>query len=63
MVGGNIFIGNVTLENFLIFLFIFLLTVIAANISYALMRRLLDDKISVGSSKLISIVIQLTFKR
>ncbi|VVB54592.1 Small-conductance mechanosensitive channel MscMJ [uncultured archaeon] len=61
MVGGNIFIGDVTLENFLIFLFIFLLTVIAANISYALMRRLLDDKLSLGSSKLIAIFIQYAF--
>ena len=61
MVGGNIFIGNVTLENFLIFIFIFLLTVIAANVSYALMRRLLDDKLSLGSSKLIAIVIQYAF--
>jgi len=61
MVGGNIFIGNVTLENFLIFLFIFLLTVITANISYALLRRLLDDKLSLGSSKLIAIIIQYSF--
>src|SRR5659263_50067 len=61
MVEANIFIGNVTLENFLIFLFIFLLTVIVANISYALMRRLLDDKLSLGNSKLIAIIIEYAF--
>ena len=61
MVGANIFIGNVTLENFLIFLFIFLLTVIVANISYALMRRLLDDKLSLGNSKLIARIIEYAF--
>ncbi|CAG0948485.1 MAG: mechanosensitive ion channel [Candidatus Methanoperedens sp.] len=61
MVGANIFIGNVTLENFLIFLFIFLLTVIIANISYALMRRLLDDKLSLGNSKLIARIIEYAF--
>lgn len=61
MVGANIFIGNVTLENFLIFLFIFLLTVIVANISYALVRRLLDDKLSLGNSKLIARIIEYAF--
>ena len=61
MVGANIFIGNVTLENFLIFIFIFLLTVIVANISYALMRRLLDDKLSLRNSKLIARIIEYTF--
>jgi small-conductance mechanosensitive channel len=58
MVGDKILIGNVTLDNFLIFIFIFLLTVVVANISYALMRRLFDDKLSLRDSKLIARVIE-----
>jgi len=54
MVGDNILIGNVTLVNFLIFIFIFFLTVVAGNISYALMRRLFDDKLTLRDSKLIA---------
>lgn len=58
MVGDKILIGNVTLEYFLIFIFIFLLTVVVGNISYALMRRLLDDKLSLRDSKLLARVIE-----
>lgn len=61
MVGEKILIGNVTLENFLIFIFIFLLTVVAGNISYSLVRRLLDDKLSLGNSKLIAKIAEYTF--
>jgi len=61
MVGDNILIGNVTLENFLIFIFIFLLTVVAGNISYALVRRLLDDKLSMRNSKVIAKITEYTF--
>ncbi|MCZ7393980.1 MAG: mechanosensitive ion channel [Candidatus Methanoperedens sp.] len=61
MVGDKILIGNVTLENFLIFIFIFLLTVVVGNISYALVRRLLDDKLSLRNSKVIARVIEYTF--
>ena len=60
MVGDKILIGNVTLEYFLIFIFIFLLTVVVGNISYALMRRLFDDKLSLRDSKLIARVIEYT---
>ncbi|HEX7628157.1 MAG TPA: hypothetical protein VF354_04455, partial [Candidatus Methanoperedens sp.] len=60
MVGDKILIGNVSLEYILIFLFIFLLTVVAGNISYALMRRLFDDKLSLRNSKLIARVIEYT---
>ncbi len=60
MVGDKILIGNVTLDNFLIFIFIFFLTVIVANISYTLMRRLLDDRLSLRDSKLIARVIEYT---
>ncbi len=61
MVGDKILISNVPLENFLIFIFIFLLTVVAGNISYALVRRLLDDKLSLGNSKLIAKITEYTF--
>lgn len=61
MVGDNILIGNVTLENFLIFIFIFLLTMVAGNISYALVRRLLDDKLSLRNSKVIAKITEYTF--
>ena len=60
MVGDKILIGNVSLEYFLIFIFIFLLTVVVGNISYALMRRLFDDKLSLRDSKLIARVIEYT---
>ncbi len=52
MMAGDILISNVTLENVLIFLFIFLLTVVAANISYVLVRNFLDSKVSLPNSKL-----------
>jgi small-conductance mechanosensitive channel len=58
MVGDKILISNVTLENFLIFIFIVLLIVVVGNISYALMRRLFDDKLSLRDSKLIARVIE-----
>jgi small-conductance mechanosensitive channel len=61
MVGDNILISNVTLDNFLIFIFIFLLTIVAGNISYVLMRRLFDDKLSLRDSKLIARVMEYTF--
>ena len=60
MVGDKILIGNVSLEYFLIFIFISLLTVVVGNISYALMRRLFDDKLSLRNSKLIARVIEYT---
>lgn len=60
MVGENILISNVTLENFLIFIFIVLLTVVVGNIIYALLRRLFDDKLSLRDSKLIAKVIEYT---
>jgi len=44
----------------LLFIFIFLLTVVVGNISYALMRRLFDDKLSLRDSKLIARVIEYT---
>lgn len=58
MAGSKIFIGKVTLENFLIFIFTFIVTVIVANAIYALTRRFLDDKFSQRNSKLIARVIQ-----
>ena len=60
MVGEKILIGNVSLEYILIFLFISLITLVAGNISYALMRRLLDDKLSLRNSKLIARIFEYT---
>lgn len=50
--------GDVTLENLLIFVFIFIVTLIAGNLLYALARNLLDEKLSLGNSKLIARVTQ-----
>ena len=54
MAGDKIFIGNVTLEAFLLFLFTLLLTLLVSNVSYAVIRGLLDDKLSRRNSKLIA---------
>ncbi|NJD76901.1 MAG: mechanosensitive ion channel family protein [Candidatus Methanoperedens sp.] len=54
----NILTGDVTLENLLIFVFIFIVTLIAGNLLYALARNLLDEKLSLGNSKLIARVTQ-----
>jgi len=58
MAADNFFIGKVPLEAFLLFLFTFLLTLIAGNVAYVLMRRLLDDKLSRRNSKLLARVTQ-----
>ncbi|VVB95932.1 Large-conductance mechanosensitive channel MscMJLR [uncultured archaeon] len=50
----DISIGGVTFENLLIFIFILIATFIAGNISYAVVRKLLDGKLSLGNSKLIA---------
>ncbi len=52
--------GGVTLENLLIFIFILITTFIAANFSYAVIRKLLDEKLSLGNSKLIARVTEYT---
>ncbi len=54
----DILIGNVRLENLLIFIFLFLVTAVAGNTSYALIRKVLDDRISLRNSKLIAKVIE-----
>jgi small conductance mechanosensitive channel len=58
MAADNLFIGKVPLEAFLLFLFTFLLTLIVSNVSYVLMRWLLDAKLSRRHSKLIARLIQ-----
>jgi small conductance mechanosensitive channel len=50
----DILIGNVSLDNFLIFILTFILTLVVGNVSYALMRRMLDDKLPLRYSKLIA---------
>ncbi len=47
-------IGNVTLDNVLIFIFTFILTLVGGNASYVLMRRLLDKRLSLRYSKFIA---------
>ena len=58
MAGNKILIGKVTLENFLIFIFTFILSLIAANIAYAVVRSFLDGKLLQRNSKLIARIIQ-----
>ncbi len=50
----DILIGNVTLDNLLIFILTFILTLVGGNASYVLMRRLLDERLSLRYSKSIS---------
>ncbi|MFH1834910.1 MAG: mechanosensitive ion channel domain-containing protein [Methanobacteriota archaeon] len=54
MVENRILIGTVTLERFLIFLLYFIVTIIAGNLFYALIRKLLDKKASKKTSKIIA---------
>ena len=54
----DILIGNVNIENFLIFIFIFFITAVAGNASYAMIRKLLDDRLSHRNSKIISKAIE-----
>jgi small conductance mechanosensitive channel len=58
MTGNKILIGKVTLENFLIFIFTFVLSLIVANIVYAVIRSFLDKKLPQRNSKLIARIIQ-----
>ncbi len=54
MVGDYILIGKVTLDNFLIFIFLIFILVIGGNLAYALVRRILDNRVSIGYSKSIA---------
>ncbi|PWB53650.1 MAG: mechanosensitive ion channel protein MscS [Candidatus Methanoperedenaceae archaeon] len=58
MIGDKISIGNVTLDNFLIFIFVIIITIVGGNISYAFTRRLLDDRISFRYSRSIARVVE-----
>ncbi len=58
MVSDIILIGNVTLDNFLMFIFTFILTLVVGNLFYALIRRFLDGRLSLKNSKLIASVVQ-----
>ncbi|HEY9206034.1 MAG TPA: mechanosensitive ion channel domain-containing protein [Candidatus Methanoperedens sp.] len=57
---GDISIGGVTLENLLIFIFILIITFIAGDFSYAVTRKLLDGRLSLGNSKLIARITEYT---
>ncbi len=50
----DILIGNVTLENLLIFIFTFIFTIAGGNLTYSIIRRLLDERLSLSNSKLIA---------
>ena len=52
MTSDKIFIGNVTLESFLLFLFAFILALIVGNVAYVVVRRLFDGRLSRRNSKL-----------
>jgi len=58
MSGNKIFISNVTLENFLAFLFIFIITIVVGNTFQLLLRKILDERVSIKNSKFIARVIQ-----
>ena len=58
MKGSKIFISNVTLENFLAFLFIFIITIIVGNTLQLLVRKLLDERISVRNAKFVGRIVQ-----
>jgi len=58
MAEDKILIGNVTIENFLIFIFVFVLTLFLGNLVYALIRRFLDYRISQRGSKITARVTQ-----
>jgi len=51
MAGNKILIGKVTLENFLIFIFTFILSLIVAHIVYVVIRSFLDKKLTQRNSK------------
>ncbi len=51
---GDLTIGSLTLEKLLVFIFILIATLIGGNFLYALARKLLDGKLSLGNSKLIA---------
>lgn len=54
----QILIGNVTLANLLIFIFIFIITLFISNITYSLIRRFFDNKITLRNSKLIARIVE-----
>ena len=58
MKGSKIFISNVTVENFLAFLFIFIITIIVGNTVQLLVRKLLDERVSVRNAKFVGRIVQ-----
>ncbi|MBN2422736.1 mechanosensitive ion channel [Candidatus Woesearchaeota archaeon] len=61
MAEDRVLIGKVTLENFLIFIFVFLLTIVLGNIIYLFIKRLLEQKISKAKAKTLGRLIQYVF--
>jgi small conductance mechanosensitive channel len=54
MVSDKIFIGTVTLESFLLFLFTALISIIVGDLIYLVVRRALDGRVSSRSSKMMA---------
>jgi small conductance mechanosensitive channel len=60
MVSDNVFIGSVTLESFLLFLFTAFLTVILGDLVYIVVRRALDGRVTSRISKVTARAIHYT---
>lgn len=58
MVADTVLFGRTTIETFLIFILVVVITIIAGNTLYLLLRRMLDARASVGFSKRFSRVAQ-----
>ncbi|MEM4346963.1 MAG: mechanosensitive ion channel [Candidatus Altiarchaeota archaeon] len=61
MAESKILIGNVTIENFLLFLFTFIITLIFGNLVNFLARRFFDERISIRNSKIVARILQYFF--
>ncbi|MEM2918869.1 MAG: mechanosensitive ion channel [Candidatus Altiarchaeota archaeon] len=61
MAESKILIGNVTIENFLLFLFTFIITLILGNLVNFLARRFFDERISIRNSKIVARILQYFF--
>lgn len=58
MAGNKILIGKVTLEASLIFIFIFIVTLVLGNVINALTRRFLENRLSKSNAKLTGRILQ-----
>lgn len=61
MAESKILIGNVTIENFLLFFFILIVTLIFGNLVNLLARRFFDERLSIRNSKIVARILQYFF--